>query len=142
MSLSEYRDKINVLVGERNSITESIESSKEKIESLFTIVEDAEESQVIVQVEAKEIQSDVEQYVSTYLDDMFKAIGDKRLGDGLLEDVPKVEGMLPTKPLDRLIALYPEREIAWTGIRKEMADLGYAWSAVKRASRGEILPPP
>lgn len=84
---------------------------------------------------------DLEIYVSSYVDNMFKAIGDKRLGDGLAEVIPKVEGMLPTKPLDRLIALYPEREIAWTGIRKEMADLGYAWSAIKRVARGEVLPP-
>jgi len=84
---------------------------------------------------------DLEIYVSSYVDNMFKAIGDKRLGDGLAEVIPRVEGMLPIKPLDRLIALYPEREIAWTGIRKEMADLGYAWSAIKRAARGEILPP-
>lgn len=83
---------------------------------------------------------DLEVYVASYVDDMFRAIGDKRLGDGLAEVIPKVEGMLPVKPLDRLIALYPEREIAWTGIRKEMADLGYVWSAVKRAGRGEVLP--
>jgi len=83
---------------------------------------------------------DLEIYVSSYVGDMFKAIGDKRLGDGLAEVIPKVEGMLPTKPLDRLIALYPEREIAWTGIRKEMADAGYALSLANRAFRGEVLP--
>ncbi|KKN01533.1 hypothetical protein LCGC14_1126760, partial [marine sediment metagenome] len=84
--------------------------------------------------------NDVETYVATYVDDMFKAIGDKRLGTHLDEVVLRTEGHLPTNPLERLHALYPEQELAWTGVQKQMADLGYALSSVRRAARGEVLP--
>ena len=52
---------------------------------------------------------DLETYVASYIDDLFKVIGDKRLGEGLDGVVGRVEDILPTKPLERLIAvfLYP-----------------------------------
>jgi len=83
---------------------------------------------------------DLEIYVGSYVQDMFKTIADTRFGEALANVVARVEGMLPTKPLERLAALFPERVLKWDAVKREMGDLGYAYSAANRAFRGEVLP--
>lgn len=83
--------------------------------------------------------NNLETYVSSYVDDMFKAIADKRLADGMAEVVSRAEGLLPVDPLGRLQALYPGVEHTWTGVRKEMEDLRYTLANVQQARRGEVL---
>ncbi|KKL87398.1 hypothetical protein LCGC14_1935120, partial [marine sediment metagenome] len=59
---------------------------------------------------------DVETYVSTYVDDMFKAISDHRFGEGMKDitgRLAKELGALPVAPKDRLWAYYPETAKNW-----------------------------
>ncbi len=83
--------------------------------------------------------TNLEAYVATYTDDMFKAIADKRMGEGLAEVVARAEALLPVDPLGRLQALYPGVERLWTGVRKQMDDLRYTLRHVQGARRGEVL---
>ncbi len=97
---------------------------------------------------------DVEVYVQTYVDDMFKAIGDKRYGEGITEIVGRLSkelGALPVSPKDRLWAYYPETAQHWMlrkptarigevpTIRETVADLGYAISATQQLARGQQI---
>lgn len=83
--------------------------------------------------------NNLETYVATYVDDMYKAISDKRLSDGLAEVVSRVEGILPVDPIGRLNALYPGVEKTWTGVRKNMEDLAYTLGNVQVARKGGVL---
>ena len=97
---------------------------------------------------------DVEVYISTYVDDIFKAISDKRYGDGMKDitgRLAKELGALPVTPKDRLWAYYPETAKSWMlrkpaaragevpTIREAVADLGYALSGVQQLARGQQL---
>ena len=83
--------------------------------------------------------NDLEVYVSSYIDETFRAIADKRFADEIAEVVSRVEGIIPTKPLDRLNFLYPGVELNWTGVQLQMENTRFALTSVQRARRGEIL---
>lgn len=97
---------------------------------------------------------DLETYVGSYIDDLFKGIADKRFGVGISEAVFRLSkefGALPVLPTDRLMALYPEQAKAWwmrgirvrageiPTIREAVADLGYVMSGVKQIQSGIAL---
>jgi len=99
--------------------------------------------------------NNLEDYVGSYIDGAWKLVADNRLKLGVDDIVARmvdVRDVLPTEPLARLWRVYPEQAAAWrlrpitarlgmpATVRERMADVGYALSAVKRASRGEVLP--
>lgn len=99
----------------------------------------------------------LEDYVGTYIEAAWKKVADKRLAEAVELIVGKMEGALPVTAVERLGVLFPREAEAFgrkaievspgvrgwilTGVRKEVADLGYVWAMVKRGARGEALPP-
>lgn len=83
---------------------------------------------------------DPRQAISDYYDDMWAAIIDKRFKDNLDDMVGRIEGMAPTTPLERMNFKHPGVEPVWIGIQKEMDGIRKTVDAVRRASRGEVLP--
>ena len=83
--------------------------------------------------------NNLESYVGTYIDDMWKSIADKRFQEGVSDVVTRIEGSIPTDPIGRLNALYPGVEKNWTGVRKEMDDLAYILDNVQQTRRGGVL---
>jgi len=97
---------------------------------------------------------DVEVYVGTYTDDMFKAIADRRYGEGIKEIIGRLGkelGALPVTPKDRLWAVYPEQAKRWwlrqptarigevPTVREALQDLVYSMNTVKQLARGQQI---